>query len=127
VVTVLTSLGKAASEQIFGSPPQKKVYEFAHMAAAAGADGIVCSPHELATLRSDPTLQSLITVVPGIRPSWAAQGDQTRIMTPREAILAGASAIVVGRPILHPPAAIGGRSEAAARIAEEIQDALESR
>lgn len=66
-------------------------------APAWGADGVVCSAVELASLRR--RFPSLYAVVPGIRPSGFAAGDQARVMTPHEAARAGASAIVVGRPI----------------------------
>ncbi len=62
-----------------------------------GCDGIVCSPHEVAQVRK--SFPALFTVVPGIRPEGSAAQDQARVMTPQEAKLAGASAIVVGRPI----------------------------
>jgi orotidine-5'-phosphate decarboxylase len=70
-------------------------------AGAWGADGVVCSAHELAEVRRlNP---GLFTVVPGIRPSGSGAGDQARVMTPIEARKAGASSIVVGRPILEAP------------------------
>lgn len=62
-----------------------------------GIGGIVCSPHELKLVRAE--FPTLYCVTPGIRPEGSARGDQSRVMTPREAALAGASAIVVGRPI----------------------------
>ena len=72
--------------------------QMATLAKASGVGGAVCSPQEVAELRrvcgSDFTL-----VCPGVRPSWAARGDQRRVMTPGEAIAAGASYLVVGRPI----------------------------
>ena len=66
-------------------------------APAWGVDGIVCSALELPSIRA--SYPSLYTVVPGIRPEGAAANDQARIMTPAQARLAGASAIVMGRPI----------------------------
>jgi orotidine-5'-phosphate decarboxylase len=122
-VTVLTSLDDAASAEIFGAPAAEKVVALARLAAEAGAQGIVCSPLELRVLRATPGLESIFTVVPGIRPEWASAGDQARVMTPREAIAAGASAIVVGRPITRPPAGTS-RVEAAERIAAEVEEAL---
>ena len=62
-----------------------------------GCDGIVCSPHEVAQVRK--SFPALYTVVPGIRPIGSDAQDQARVMTPLEAKIAGASAIVVGRPI----------------------------
>lgn len=98
-VTVLTSLD-AASLAATGvaDAPTGQVLRLARLALSAGADGLVCSPQEVAVLRdalgSTPTL-----VVPGIRPRGTASGDQARTLTPREAIAAGADWIVVGRPI----------------------------
>lgn len=98
-VTVLTSLNDAALADA-GVPggAAAQVLRLGRLAIAAGADGLVCSPLEVALLRhelgSGPTL-----VVPGIRPAGAAAGDQARTMTPHEAMAAGASWIVIGRPI----------------------------
>ncbi len=98
-VTVLTSLDDAAlaATGVTGTPAEQAL-RLGRMALAAGADGLVCSPLEVAMLRAalgpGPKL-----VVPGIRPAGAAAGDQARVMTPREAVAAGADWIVVGRPI----------------------------
>ncbi len=66
-----------------------------------GADGVVCSAFELPVVRE--RAPSLYTVVPGIRPEGSASNDQARVMTPRQARQAGASAIVMGRPITESP------------------------
>jgi orotidine-5'-phosphate decarboxylase len=66
-----------------------------------GADGVVCSAMELEALKKN--FPALYTVVPGIRPSGSPSNDQARVMTPTEAQAAGASAIVVGRPITESP------------------------
>lgn len=63
-------------------------------------------------LREDTEFNSLVIITPGIRPSWAAAGDQKRIMTPGEAIWAGADYLVIGRPITNPPVGVS-RVEAA--------------
>ncbi len=123
-VTVLTSMDDAEGRRVFGASPAEKVVQFARMAAEAGADGIVCSGAELAALRADPALKALRTVVPGVRPAWASAGDQARVMTPAEAVRAGASWLVIGRPILRPPTGIGDPLEALKRIADEIGEAL---
>lgn len=98
-VTVLTSLDDVALAAI-GVPDGSaaQVIRLARLALSAGADGLVCSPHEVALLRRElgPTAK---LVVPGIRPAGAAAGDQARVMTPRQAVDAGADWIVVGRPI----------------------------
>ncbi|HYC03362.1 MAG TPA: orotidine-5'-phosphate decarboxylase [Azospirillaceae bacterium] len=115
-VTVLTSLG---SEDLAAVGQDKmmadQVRRLAALARTSGIDGVVCSPNECAVLRGDLG-PDFTLMVPGIRPAWAAANDQKRVMTPREAIAAGATHLVIGRPITHAddPAA------AARRIAEEL-------
>lgn len=123
-VTVLTSIDKENCLSIFGRWPNEKVEDFALMLAENKADGIICSPQELEFLNGDPRFEDLIKVTPGVRPDWAAKGDQKRVMTPAEAIKAGADYLVIGRPITQPPAEIGGPVEAAQKIAEEIANVL---
>lgn len=116
-VTVLTSLDAAALAAT-GVPdaPADQVLRLARLAVSAGADGLVCSPQEVALLRAalgpDVTL-----VVPGIRPVGSAAGDQARVTTPSEAVSAGADWIVVGRPITAAadPAAAAAAIDAATR------------
>ncbi len=124
-VTVLTSLSEEEAYLVFGAPSKAKVIDLARMAVLAGIDGIVCSPQELGVLGKLPELKSLIKVIPGVRPTWAVTGDQARVMTPGEAVRAGADYLVIGRPITQPPPEIGGPVEAAQKIAEEIAMALE--
>jgi len=122
-VTVLTSLDDGASQHIFGASPMEKTKLFAKDALEAGCDGIICSPQELEFLQGDETLQALKKVTPGIRPSWSEANDQKRTLTPAEAIRAGASHLVIGRPILNPPRGIGSPIDAIQKIAEEIAGA----
>jgi len=99
-VTVLTSWDQArfASELAIDEPVPSYVLRLAELAASAGIGGCVCSPLEVAALRSaHPHPFALVT--PGIRPSGAALGDQQRVMTPAQAIAAGSSQLVIGRPI----------------------------
>jgi orotidine-5'-phosphate decarboxylase len=119
-VTVLTSLDEAdlAATGVPG-PPASQVLRLARLAVAAGADGLVCSPLEVAILR-DALGAGPALVVPGIRPAGSATGDQARTMTPAEAVAAGADWIVVGRPITAAPDA----GQAAAAIAAAIDVAL---
>ncbi len=115
-VTVLTSLDSAALAS--GGVPdglRAQVLRLARIALDAGADGLVCSPHEVAMLR-DAFGAGPVLVVPGIRPAGHASGDQARTMTPREAALAGADWLVVGRPITAAP----DPAAAAAAIVAEI-------
>ena len=115
-VTVLTSLDSSAlhATGVAGGPRQQ-VLRLGRLAMDAGADGLICSPHEAAMLRSALGSRSVL-VVPGIRPAGADADDQARTLTPREAADAGADWIVVGRPITSSadPAA------AAAAIAAEL-------
>lgn len=97
-VTVLTSVGGNV---------QKEVLRLAKLAQQCGLSGVVTSPQEIGLIRK-AVGEKLLIVTPGIRPSWAETGDQKRVMTPAEAIAAGADYIVVGRPIIaaqHPAAA----------------------
>jgi orotidine-5'-phosphate decarboxylase len=98
-VTVLTSLDQTDLAAVgVAATPAEQVMRLARLAIEAGADGLVCSPLEVAMLRQalGPAVK---LVVPGIRPEGAASGDQARTMTPAGAIAAGADWIVVGRPI----------------------------
>ncbi|MEK7204116.1 MAG: orotidine 5'-phosphate decarboxylase / HUMPS family protein, partial [candidate division NC10 bacterium] len=85
---------------------------------SAGLDGVVASPHEIADIREACGADFLI-VTPGVRPAQADRADQRRVLTPGEAIRAGADYVVVGRPILAAPDPV----EAAHRIAEECRAA----
>ncbi|MBZ0169748.1 orotidine 5'-phosphate decarboxylase [Candidatus Methylomirabilis lanthanidiphila] len=99
-VTVLTSLDARGLEEALGSPLDvaAQVVRMASLAREAGVDGVVASPHEIGLLRA--ALGPLARlVIPGIRPAWVAAGDQRRVMTPREAAVAGADYLVIGRPI----------------------------
>jgi orotidine-5'-phosphate decarboxylase len=115
-VTVLTSLSaEALAETGVGATPQAQVLRLAKLALAAGADGIVCSPQEVAMLRDEVGPAPLL-VVPGIRPLGSATGDQARTLTPREAVAAGADWLVIGRPITEAP----DPAAAAAAIAADL-------
>jgi orotidine-5'-phosphate decarboxylase len=99
-VTVLTSWAPAryAAELAIDEPIERQVARLTALAAAAGIGGAVCSPLEVAALRSaHPEPFTLVT--PGIRPAGSDLGDQARVLTPAQAIAAGASALVIGRPI----------------------------
>lgn len=98
-VTVLTSIDQTALAEV-GVPdrPLDQVLRLATLAAEAGCDGVVCSPEETAHVRGLLGPSAAI-VTPGVRPEWATRGDQARVATPRDAMAAGASHLVVGRPI----------------------------
>lgn len=100
-VTVLTSLDRADLDAglIVPGDVAEIVVERARRAFEAGADGVIASPHEAARIRALPEAVGKLIVTPGVRPAGAALGDQKRVMTPGEAIRAGADHIVVGRPV----------------------------
>lgn len=115
-VTVLTSMGAADLHEI-GVPaePAAQVEHLATLARAAGLDGLVCSPLEVASLRRALGPEAIL-VTPGIRPVGADTGDQRRVATPPAALAAGASHLVIGRPIT----AASSPLDAARRILAEI-------
>jgi orotidine-5'-phosphate decarboxylase len=116
-VTVLTSLGEDDLREIGQAGPlSDQVVRLARLAQSCGLDGVVCSPREIAVLRA-ACGPDFVLMVPGIRPSWAASGDQKRVTTPAEALAAGADYLVVGRPVTGAAAA----AAAARRIVEEIE------
>lgn len=120
-VTVLTSMDshELSAVSITRSPAEEAEL-LAHMGMAAGIKGFVCSPQEARSLRALTGPEGVL-VVPGIRPAGSSAGDQKRIATPAEAIEAGASYIVVGRPITQAP----DPAQAAEAVVREIAEALE--
>ena len=117
-VTVLTSMDAAQlSATGVTVEPEAQVVRLAGLAAGAGIGGIVCSPREIAAVRSAHA-EKLRLVTPGVRPTWAAAGDQKRVMTPAEAIRAGSDWLVIGRPIT----AAADPKEAYARLVAEISE-----
>ena len=118
-VTVLTSMDGATLQQVgVNRPLMDQVVTLAEMAQAAGLDGVVASPLETAAIRSRCG-SGFLVVTPGIRgaSAGAEKNDQNRTMGPAEAVAAGASYIVVGRPII---AATDPR-QAAEAIARELR------
>lgn len=98
-ISVLTSMDQEALASIgVNDPVADEVARLARLAVGAGSDGIVCSPQEAADMRALLGPDALI-VTPGVRPAGAALGDQKRVATPAAAIAAGASKLVIGRPI----------------------------
>lgn len=125
-VTVLTSLTKEEVDAIFTGSIEECVLRFAGFARDSGISGLICGPKDIATLR--PEFGSVLSFnTPGIRPSWFEmnahdQQNAERVMTPGEAIRAGALRLVVGGPILKSDDVRG----AAVRTIDEIRQAVES-
>ena len=98
-VTILTSHDEDSLRQIgLGETPLQAVPRLASLAQEAGLDGVVCSPREIAAVRA-VCGDDFLLVTPGIRPMQAEHGDQKRVLTPAQALEAGADYLVVGRPI----------------------------
>jgi len=98
-VTILTSMDDSDLRAIgVGDAVADQVARLAGLAHRSGLDGMVCSPREIALARL-ATAPDFKLVVPGIRPAGIAAGDQKRVMTPADAVTAGADVLVIGRPI----------------------------
>lgn len=99
-VTVLTSFSEKEALGVgWEKGVQPTVEKLSGLVMAAGLGGVVCSPHEAKVERARWGNGEIVT--PGVRPQGADSGDQSRVMTPQQAIWAGASRIVVGRPVLQ--------------------------
>lgn len=119
-VTALTSLDAASLKQLgIAESFDAYVLRMTNLAHTAGLGGVVASPHEVARIKQRYG-DSLLTITPGIRPVWAAAGDQRRVCTPAEAVEKGADYLVIGRPVTAAPAEIGGPAAAAERIVREL-------
>ncbi len=118
-VTVLTSMDEKSlrRELKITRSLQREVSHLARLAQRAGMHGVVASPQEIKMLRRSVRGPFLI-LTPGVRPAWAGKDDQKRIMTPGEAVAAGADYLVVGRPVLK----AANRKAAVEMILEEIKD-----
>lgn len=116
-VTLLTSIDQQVMnrELCIRGAVETQVVHLARLAQQAGLDGVVCSPQEIAAVRA-ACGDGFLIITPGVRPAWAAQDDQRRVMTPAEAVAAGADHIVVGRPITRAPHPV----EAAERVLSEL-------
>jgi orotidine-5'-phosphate decarboxylase len=98
-VTVLTSLSDADLERLgVAGPVGDAVRRLAALAVEAGARGLVCSPREVAAVRTEVG-PDITLITPGVRPAGSEANDQARIATPEEALRAGADLLVIGRPI----------------------------
>ncbi len=98
-VTILTSMSEADLDSVgLRGPARDAVLRLAALAVKAGADGLVCSPAEVALLRAELGPEPLL-VVPGVRPAGADKGDQQRTGTPAQTVKDGADWLVIGRPL----------------------------
>jgi orotidine-5'-phosphate decarboxylase len=127
-ITVLTSMDADALAAVgVAASPADEVSRLARLACSAGADGVVCSPVEAARMR-ELLGEDALVVTPGVRPAGSEVGDQSRIATPADAIRAGSSLLVVGRPITQakdPVAAFDAiASEVAGACGERPDSAL---
>jgi orotidine-5'-phosphate decarboxylase len=119
-VTVLTSMDEAGLRETgVASSPRDQVQHLAGLAQQSGLDGVVCSAQEAAELRArfGP---GFALVTPGIRPTGAEAGDQSRIMTPAQAIRAGSDYLVIGRPITQVPDPLSALQKINLEIEKEL-------
>ncbi len=120
-VTVLTSHTQDSLNEIgIEMRIEDEVVRLARLCDESGIDGVVASPHEIAPIRKAVLNPSFVILTPGVRPAGSALDDQSRVMTPAQAIRSGANLIVVGRPII---AAVDPYI-AAQKIFEEIEPEL---
>ena len=118
-VSVLTSMDANSLSQIgVNSSPEESVLRLVKLAAGAGVDGVVASPQEAQKIRATVAKPDLLIVTPGIRPATkdAAADDQRRVATPSAALRAGASYLVVGRPITAAADPVAAAREIAAEM-----------
>jgi orotidine-5''-phosphate decarboxylase (EC 4.1.1.23) len=107
-VTVLTSMtANDLADSGLHTSPQAQVQRLAGLTKQAGLDGVVCSAHEASLLKAECG-DGFKLITPGIRPAGSDQGDQRRVMTPKEAVQAGSDYLVIGRPVTQAadPAAV---------------------
>ena len=115
-VSVMTSIDEATLRETgVADQVDTQVLRLARLGCECGVRGIVASPHEIASLRAEFG-RAMTIVTPGVRPTWASGDDQRRVMTPGEAVRAGADYLVIGRPIT----ASSDPRAAARRVAEEM-------
>jgi orotidine-5'-phosphate decarboxylase len=123
-VTVLTSANEnVLAETGIAGKVEDQVKRLAELAAASGMDGVVASPREIALVRSVVAHEDFLIVTPGVRPAAASHDDQKRVMTPADAVRAGADYIVVGRAILNSPDPLRAAQEIVRemeRVGEEL-------
>ena len=101
-VTILTSANQETLREIgIEKEINRQVLDLAKLAAKCGLDGVVASPQETFLIRQSIKSRDFLIITPGIRPDFATNDDQKRVMTPKQAVAHGANYLVVGRPILQ--------------------------
>lgn len=117
-VTLLTSMDEKSMrrELKITRSLQREVAHLARLAQRAGMHGVVASPKEIRMLRR-AIRGEFVILTPGVRPAWADKDDQTRVLTPGEAVRAGADYIVIGRPVLKAK----DRKEAVDKILQDMK------
>lgn len=116
-VTVLTSMGSDDLKELgVNAAPGEQVLRLAALARASALDGVVCSPQEASLLREEFGERFLL-VTPGVRPKGASMDDQSRVLTPADAIRSGSDYLVMGRPITR----AGDPAKELKRINQELQ------
>ncbi len=120
-VTILTSHDQLSLREIgLERSIQEQVLRLAQLAATSGINGVVASPLEIAPLRATLENPNFVILTPGVRPTGAVLNDQKRVMTPGDAVKAGADYLVIGRPITGAENPVA----AAQKISEEIEQAV---
>lgn len=123
-VTVLTSANEdTLRETGIDSAPTVQVLKLAQLASKCKLDGVVASPQEVSMIREHIADEDFLIVTPGVRPGFATNDDQKRVMTPSEAVNAGSSYLVIGRPILKAQDPISAVRE----IVKEMEAAVANR
>ncbi len=123
-VTILTSLSEEEVKETFITEASIKelAMNLARLTKEAGMNGVVCSPWEAKYIK-ESLGQDFKTVCPGVRPAWSATNDQTRIMTPKNAMINGCDYLVVGRPITKHENPVEGAELVLAEIEEGLKEA----
>jgi orotidine-5'-phosphate decarboxylase len=115
-VTVLTTMGSLEAQRVFMRPATVAASMFAEDAANLGCAGVICGPRDLSIIAH--LRRPLIRVTPLVVPEWAEPNSAT--ITPSDAVRAGADYLIINRPILEPPPAVGTPSSAVKKIVDEI-------
>lgn len=117
-VTILTSSNQTTLKEIgIEREIENEVVNLAQITAKCGLDGVVASPHEIAVIRANVSNEDFLIVTPGIRPIFATNDDQKRVMTPKQAVELGTNYMVIGRPITK----ASDKFAAVRQILEEIE------